>query len=865
IIDFWDKLSFEVLTEAYPEHVIQQAKLTDEDQDTHQYLQQIKSEFQCSAREVLDFNQEKLKKTENIPADSLSKKRIFYLIRIHQLLKMKYAFDSGELCDVLRKHLFIKDEDINALKLALTKKDYAHILSLIIRMMTHLKKIILNPELTEGREEIYYKRHVAAGIPSMYGRYFENKFDALGLSLRLEQTASVFISNLINQLPLEYVTAGTLKRIYKILELINEGLIADGVENETFASNLKMLKFSLSSGSFSIEQYKNIFQFMQEGVKEIINEFFFRNFDPVLKEMMPAMFRKQTLEKDYKLFYHKKTEQFYRDLISSAFIIQTLDQFIASVIDAINTMQQTLPENIINMVMHFDTEKLLTHLDEKNNRLDNQAFLGAKAYFLKQIISRNFPVPKGFVFTTELFRYREAFLKHSAMSKEIDQMICRNIEILEKKYPQKFGDPQNPLLLSVRSGAPLSMPGAMNTFLNIGMNDELTESLSQKPNFHWTAWDCYRRLLQSWGMAFGINRDVFDQLILDFKHRYSVQLKIEFTPQQMREIAFAYKTVLADHQVCFEQDLYKQVRVALRNVIHSWDTDRAILYRKQMEIADEWGTAVILQKMAFGNISLESGSGVVFTHNPAFKASGIQLNGDYTLCSQGEDIVGGLVNTLPVSKNQFHTHKKEELESSLELKFPKIYERLQHYACLLLESYGFNHQEIEFTFESAEAHDLHILQIRNQVIQKPIRLIRFKNTLKQHPVSQGTGIGQNVINGKVAFDMQDLIMLKKQFPNIPRILVRPDTVPDDMPMIFESEGLITGRGGISSHAAVTAVRLGKTGIVNCRSLKVFEIEKKCYFGEICIQTGDNLAIDPLSGYIWNRHFDTIQTEETIEK
>ncbi|HOD54889.1 MAG TPA: hypothetical protein PKJ08_10205, partial [Candidatus Cloacimonadota bacterium] len=361
IIDFWDKLSFEVLTEAYPEHVIQQAKVTAEDHETHQYIQHIKLAFQCSARDILDFNQDMLKKVGNLHSDGLSKKRVLYLVKIYQFLKMKYAFDSVELCEVLKKHLFIKEKDINNLKLALIKKDNAQTVHLIIMMMKQLKRIVLNPELSEGREEIYYKRHVAAGIPSMYGRYFESKFDALGLSLRLEQSASVFISNLIAQLPLEYVTAGTLKRIHKILELINEGLIADGVENETFASNLKMLKFSLSSGSFSIEQYKNIFQFMQEGVKEIINEFFFRNFDPVLKEMMPAMFRKQTLEKDYKLFYHKKTEQFYRDLISSAFIIQTLDQFIASVIDAINTMQQTLPENIINMVMHFDTEKLLTH------------------------------------------------------------------------------------------------------------------------------------------------------------------------------------------------------------------------------------------------------------------------------------------------------------------------------------------------------------------------------------------------------------------------------------------------------------------------------------------------------------------------
>ncbi|HPK41026.1 MAG TPA: PEP/pyruvate-binding domain-containing protein, partial [Candidatus Cloacimonadota bacterium] len=434
---------------------------------------------------------------------------------------------------------------------------------------------------------------------------------------------------------------------------------------------------------------------------------------------------------------------------------------------------------------------------------------------------------------------------------------------LEQKTRQRFGNFENPLLLSVRSGAPLSMPGAMNTFLNIGMNDELTEALGQHHNFRWTAWDCYRRLIQSWGMAFGVDRDLFDQVILDFKKKCSVDLKTQFTPRQMRDIAYAYKNVLNENNVYLEQDLYKQVRVAVRNVIKSWDSDRAILYRKQMEIANEWGTAVIIQKMAFGNISLSAGSGVLFTHNPFLKSSGINLYGDYTLCSQGEDIVGGLVNTLPISKSQTNTHTEQELEMSLEVKFPHIYNKLLHYAHVLLENYTFNHQEIEFTFESPAASDLYILQTRNQAIQKQQRLLRFKNVLKQKAISHGTGIGQNVLNGKVAFNMNDLIELKKQYPNTPRILIRPDTVPDDMPMIFESEGLITARGGVSSHAAVTAARLGKTGIVNCRNLKVNDKEKTCYFDDISIKAGDNLAIDPLTGSIWNTHFETIQSDAPI--
>ncbi|MCB5250017.1 MAG: PEP/pyruvate-binding domain-containing protein [Candidatus Cloacimonadales bacterium] len=865
IIDFWDKLSFDVLNDAYPEHVVRQADISEEDKSTHKFLQHLKEKYNLSAREILLVSKDKLAVIESMEYHEISKLRIIFLIKIFQLLRMKYAFDSTELIAQLQKYIFFSNKEIKELSFALDKSDYAHTISLILKMLHKLKKVILKKERSEGREEIFYKRHIAAGIPSMYGRYFESKFDALGLSLRLEQTSARLIDKMINRLPLEYVTAGTLKRILKILEIINEGLSADGIENESFASNIKMLKYSLTSGTFSMEQYKNIFKFMQDNVREIINEFFFRNFDPVLKEIMPSLFKKQNSETDLKLFYHKKSEFFYRELLSSAFIIQTLDNFLAEIITTITTMQETLPNNIINLVMHFDAERLVTHLDEKNTRLDNQAFLGAKAYYLKQLIKRNIPVPKGFVFSTEMFRYREATLKNSAISKDIDDLIKRNIRILEQKYKQRFGNFENPMLLSVRSGAPLSMPGAMNTFLNIGMNDELTEALGQQPRFQWTAWDCYRRLVQSWGMAFGINRDVFDQIILDFKEKCSVDLKTQFTPRQMRDIAYAYKNALEEHNVYLEQDLYKQVRIAVRNVIKSWDSDRAILYRKQMEIADEWGTAVIIQKMAFGNISLNAGSGVVFTHNPNLKSSGINLYGDYTQCSQGEDIVGGLVNTLPISNTQAHTHSDEELKMSLESNFPLIYEKLQHYAHVLLENHSFNHQEIEFTFESPNPSDLYILQTRNQVIRKPLRMLRFKNTFKHKAISQGTGIGQNVLNGKVAFDMQDLIYLKEQFPDTARILIRPDTVPDDMPMIFESEGLITARGGVSSHAAVTAASLGKIGIVNCRNLKVKDKNKTCIFGNISIKAGDDIAIDPITGSIWNTHFETIQSEAPIKR
>ena len=170
------------------------------------------------------------------------------------------------------------------------------------------------------------------------------------------------------------------------------------------------------------------------------------------------------------------------------------------------------------------------------------------------MISYDFPIPHGFVLTTEVFRHRRIITEHPYIEQEIDQLILNHIWEIEKITRQQFGNPKNPLLFSVRSGTAISMPGAMRTFLNVGMNDEIAETFSRKPNHSWAAWDCYRRFIQSWGMAYGIERDVFDQVILEHKVKFGVEQKIQFTPEQMKEIAFAYKKVLGDYGIHIEKD-----------------------------------------------------------------------------------------------------------------------------------------------------------------------------------------------------------------------------------------------------------------------------------------------------------------------
>jgi len=392
----------------------------------------------------------------------------------------------------------------------------------------------------------------------------------------------------------------------------------------------------------------------------------------------------------------------------------------------------------------------------------------------------------------------------------------------------------------------------MNTFLNVGINDEIIERFAEKPGYAWCAWDCYRRFLQTWGMTHQIPRDAFDEIIIDFKVQEGVEHKMRFSSEQMRELALAYKKLLADRGVRFEEDPHKQMVQAILSVFDSWYGERAKVYRRQLQIANDWGTAVIVQAMVLGNIGNDSGTGVVFTRDPMSSASTVELYGDFTIRSQGEDVVAGLVHTLPVSERQRLRVFGGDI--SLENHFPEIYAELHRRAQDLVEQRGYGHQEIEFTFESPRRADLFVLQTRDYAPHKKQRQPVFLDEhMETRVLGRGIGVGGGAMNGVVVFDMQDLERHGDQTPEIMRVLVRPDTVPDDIGLIFECDGLLTARGGATSHAAVTASRLGKTCVVNCRVLDVDDEAKTCRIGGHQFRSGDPIAIDGRLGAIYSGH------------
>jgi pyruvate,orthophosphate dikinase len=783
---------------------------------------------------------------------------------LYAYLKEKYSFETVDITSVLSRYSHINNTDINKFKIALGNNNFETSLKLIYSFMNHLKEIIFNPKPSQGWENIYHKRHIAIGIPSMYGTYREPKFEALGLTFRLEKVATRLMEKVVDQINLNYISAKILKDIYDILDFFREGLELDGITNQSFNSNLLMLKYSLRSQSLSFDQYINIFQFLAEDVKRIIIKYFLKSYELPLRIVIPQLF-----DKDNKLspeaevnLVNKMSEKFYRDVIAEAFLMQPLDNFISRILESLREMADNLQPSMIKEVMSYNPDLVIARLGKPNPQVDNQLFLGSKAYHLKNLRLSGFPIPPGFVLTTEVFRKHKAIFEHPELRNEIYQLIRKHLVIVEKGSKKEFGNPKNPLLLSVRSGTAISMPGAMDTLLNIGMNDEITKSLSKKPGFEWSAWDSYRRLLQSWGMAFGLTRDEFDNVIESYKVKFGIDQKTEFSPKAMREVAMAYKQTIEDNGIEFEEDVFNQLIITINLVFESWSSERAKVYREHLEIADEWGTAVVIQQMIFGNLHHKSGTGVVFTQDPTKDQQGVSLYGDFTFRSQGEDIVAGLVVPRPVSKHQ----KSSSLEKySLEESCPAIYNKLNEMAIELTENLGYSHQEIEFTFESDKPEDLYILQTRDQdmAFRQSVNVFST-STDNMNLVGRGIGVGGGAMNGRVAFDEGDISKLRKSYPNDNIILVRPDTVPDDIGMIFETDGLLTGKGGATSHAAVTAVRLGKASVVNCTSLQVMEEEKQCTLNDNIFNAGDLICIDGHLGNVYKGNY-LIESRQEYEE
>ena len=783
------------------------------------------------------------------------RERAGLMIRLYQLLHKKYFPDHTDLLKDLEASGIFSYQRIKALKKNLKTRNHYAALTILLEFLSLLRERILSPVKTTPFENIYYKRHIAAGIPSMYGTYQEEKFDALALVLRLESLATTLFEELITSLNLKFITKSALIHIYRCLWLYVRALELEGISTEGLTTKMKYIGSALQLRQFSVDQYVDIFKFIGKGIQDIIHDYYIdvhrSNLAIVVGQMIEGpggQDRTGNEEAVYQL-----SENLFRSIISSAFGLQVLDTFTNSIMGTLAAESERFKNNkeILNLVMNYNPELAISPIYRKKPKTDNQILIGNKGYLLKELASIGFPVPRGFIITTEVFRGYEAVKNYKYISKDLSARIHDEIVALEKSTGKRFGDPDNPLLLSVRSGATVSLPGMMSSFLNVGINEEIAEGLSKSAGYEWAAWDCYRRFIQAWGMFQGLKRDIFDNIMDSFKKQYDISRKVHFAPGQMKEIALTYKRAIEEQGIEIPDDPPLQIQDVILRVFASWYSDQAKTYRRHMHLSDEWGTAVIVQEMIFGNLNDRSGSGVIFTRDPKGSSAGVTLYGDFIFGVQGDDIVSGLVETYPISENQRFV-ERPDITFSLETRFPDIYKELQRLSEHLVYEKGFNHQEIEFTFEDPTKNGLYVLQTRDmaQINTKKLKMLRETDALRKSFVGAGIGVSGGALCGRAVYSEDDINYLRTSEPDTPLILIRPDTVPDDVGILLQVEGILTARGGATSHAAVTIPQLDKVGVVGFNKLRVYEKEGYSAVDTHTIQKGEFICIDGWSGMVY---------------
>ncbi|MBR5942942.1 MAG: pyruvate, phosphate dikinase, partial [Clostridia bacterium] len=518
------------------------------------------------------------------------------------------------------------------------------------------------------------------------------------------------------------------------------------------------------------------------------------------------------------------------------------------------------------------SKKYVYLFSEGNGKM--RELLGGKGANLAEMTNLGLPVPQGFTISTEACT--QYYEDGRRINEEIQAQIMEYIEKMEAITGKKFGDLENPLLVSVRSGARASMPGMMDTILNLGLNEKVVNVIAAKSNNPRWAWDCYRRFIQMFSdVVMEVGKKYFEQLIDAMKERKGVTYDTELTADDLKELANQfkgeYKKQLGRD---FPDDPKEQLFEAIKAVFRSWDNPRANIYRMDHDIPYSWGTAVNVQMMAFGNMGDTSGTGVAFTRNPATGEKG--LMGEFLVNAQGEDVVAGVRTPMPIAK--------------MAEVFPEVFKQFNE-ICSILENHYHDMQDMEFTIENEK---LYMLQTRNgkrtaaaaikiacdlidegqiteeeavmQIDAKSLDMLLhptfdiedLKAADKSNVIGKGIAASPGAATGTVVFTAEDAVEHGKKGEKV--ILVRLETSPEDIEGMKYSQGILTVRGGQTSHAAVVARGMGTCCVSGCGDIAMNEEKKEFTLAGKTFREGDALSLDGSTGKIYDREIKTVPAD-----
>ena len=505
----------------------------------------------------------------------------------------------------------------------------------------------------------------------------------------------------------------------------------------------------------------------------------------------------------------------------------------------------------------------------KEGNASMRNLLGGKGANLAEMTKLGLPVPQGFTVTTEACT--QYYEDGKQINAEIQKEIFENIAKLEEIAGKKFGDKENPLLVSVRSGARASMPGMMDTILNLGLNEEVVEALAKKSGNPRWAWDCYRRFIQMYSdVVMEVGKKYFEQLIDKMKEEKGVEKDVDLTADDLKELANQFKAEYKEKiGVDFPNDPKEQLMGAVKAVFRSWDNPRANVYRRDNDIPYSWGTAVNVQMMAFGNMGETSGTGVAFTRDPATGEK--KLMGEFLMNAQGEDVVAGV-------RTPQHIDQLKEV-------MPAVYDQFVE-ICHILENHYRDMQDMEFTIEDKK---LYMLQTRNgkrtaaaaikiacdlvdegMISEKEAVLMIDPRNLDAllhptfdakalkaaNPIGKALPASPGAACGKIVFTAEDAKAWAAKGEKV--VLVRLETSPEDIEGMKAAQGILTVRGGMTSHAAVVARGMGTCCVSGCSEISMDEENKKFTLAGKTYTEGDCISLDGSTGNIYDGIMPTVE-------
>jgi pyruvate,orthophosphate dikinase len=524
---------------------------------------------------------------------------------------------------------------------------------------------------------------------------------------------------------------------------------------------------------------------------------------------------------------------------------------------------------------------------EGNAKMKN--LLGSKGANLAEMALLGIPVPPGFTITTEMCAVY--YQTGGEFPPELEKQVKEAMAFVEKEMGAKFGDPSNPLLVSVRSGAAISMPGMMDTVLNLGLNDQTVVGLAKRTGNERFAWDSYRRFVQMYGdVVLGLKPekkdeiDPFEAIIDRLKEEKGYKYDTDMTVEDLKYLVGEFKKLIKQRKgIDFPQDPWEQLWGAIRAVFRSWNNERAITYRRLNKIPDDLGTAVNVQAMVFGNMGDDSATGVAFTRDPATGEK--VFYGEYLVNAQGEDVVAGIRTPQPINKET----KTEPDQVTLEEVMPEAYKTLVEIRDKLERHYK-EMQDIEFTIQKGRlwmlqtrtgkrtakaAIKIAVDMVKEGLIDKKTAIMRvspeqldqllhpmFDPKAKKQVIAKGLPASPGAASGRVVFHADDAEEWNRRGEKV--ILVRLETSPEDVGGMHAAQGVLTARGGMTSHAAVVARGMGKTCVVGCGAIDVDYTKRQFTVGDLVVKEGDWISIDGSTGEVMLGQVPTVEPQLTGE-